>query len=293
MADGPLGHSERVIRVVAPAGPVNEADLDRGVEVLRGRGFTVELAPHVRDREGYLAGPDDVRGADLRAAMDDPRVDVVWFARGGFGTTRVLHALQASNLSGRFKLLAGFSDATALFAWAQGIPGVRCLYAPSVQELGREGVCELGPLWAALAGEEVAMPAEGPAETVGPFPVAGGCLSICTVLVGTPWEPDVADRWLLLEDVAEPMYRLDRMLTHLAQAGWFRRVAGVLLGGFTGMAAGETAQLVAARVRELTGPGKPVLADLPVGHIKGKWPLPLEAPALWDGRRLVVHSRMS
>lgn len=287
MADGPFGQSHRLIRVVAPAGPVTGPDLDRGVDILRGSGFTVEVAPHVRDREGYLAGSDEARLSDLQAGLDDPRADVVWFARGGYGTTRLLPRLSREGLAAHPKLLAGFSDATALFAWAQGVPGVRRLYAPSVQELAREGVCDLDALWAAVEGRDVRIPGEGPPGRSGPFPVAGGCLTLCSVLVGTPWEPDVAGRWLFLEDVGEPLYRLDRMLTHLAQAGWLDRCAGLLLGGFTGLRDGEAYGQVVVRARDLLHRDRPLVALLPVGHLRGKVALPMDVGLLWDGRGLV------
>jgi muramoyltetrapeptide carboxypeptidase len=272
------------IRVVAPAGPASTSDLEAGVAVLRGRGFHVEEALRARGRRGYLSGTDAERLADLVAALEDPAVDVVWFARGGYGTTRILHALTPSGPEVRPKILAGFSDATALFAWAQRRH--RLLYAPSVQELARPGVCRLPPLWSALAGKPLPVPGCGPKFKAGPWPVFGGCLTILSVLVGTPWEPALVDRWLFLEDVGERLYRLDRLLTHLRSAGWFDRAAGVLLGGFTGLGEGEEPSHVADRVREVLPPGKPLVTGLPVGHRRAKLPLPFEAPALWDGKAL-------
>jgi len=277
-----------LVRVVAPAGPVNQADLDAGMEVLRGMGLRLEESPHARLRAGYLAGSDEGRATDLQAALDDPAVDVVWFARGGYGTSRILERLNPEGLRRHPKTLVGFSDATVLHAWAQRVKGVRLLYGPGVQELGRPGVCEMGSLATALAGHPVEIPAQGPPAPMGPYPVAGGCLSLLSVLVGTPWEPALAERWLFLEDVGESMYRLDRMMTHLAQAGWFERAAGILLGGFTGMAEGEHPGLVTERARELLGPSKPLLEALPVGHLQGKFTLPLERPARWNGVSLRV-----
>ena len=274
------------IRIVAPAGPVNGPDLTAGIDMLRRQGHQVAEAPHVRTKVGYLAGTDDERLADLQDALDAPGVDVIWFARGGYGTTRLLGGLRDEGLRRHPKIIAGFSDATALYAWAQRMPGTTLLYAPSVQELARKGVCVLDSVWSALAGSPSPLPGKG-AGPAGPFPVAGGCLSILSVLVGTPWEPAIAGRWLFFEDVGEPLYRLDRMLTHLDQAGWFERAAGVLLGGFTGMGERECPDDVARRVRELLAPGKPVITDLPVGHRTGKRVLPLGRPALWDGQNLL------
>lgn len=289
MSDSPAYAAPKTIRVVAPAGPVAVDDLERGVEILRRRSFTVRVSPHIGERLGYLAGADEDRLKDLQAALDDPGVDVVWFARGGYGTTRLLPRLSREGLVRHPKTLAGFSDATALFAWAQDVSGVRRLYAPSVQELAREGVCDMESLWAALERRDVPIPAEGDPEPAGPFPVAGGCLTLLSVSVGTPWEPDVSGRWLFLEDVGEPLYRIDRMMTHLHQAGWFGRAAGLLLGGFTGMGEGESPSQAAHRARQLLGPRKPLLTGIPVGHLKGKRTLPLGCLAHWNGAALVVQ----
>jgi muramoyltetrapeptide carboxypeptidase len=265
---------------------VDEADLAAGVRVLEARGFRVQVAEHALGRKGYLSGTDEERLSDLQEALDDPAADAVWFARGGYGTTRLLPRLSCEGLAAHPKLLAGFSDATALFAWAAGVPGVRCLYGPSVQEMGREGVCDLESLWAALEGAVRPIPGRGPALPAGPFPAVGGCLTLCSVLSGTPWQPETGGCWLFLEDVGEPLYRLDRMLTHLAQTGWFDRAAGVLLGGFTGMGEGERPEHVARIARELLGPRRPLISGLPVGHLKGKMPLPLGLPLRWDGKAL-------
>lgn len=275
--------------MVAPAGPVNEVDLAKGMDLLRDQDFTVEVAPHVLGREGYLAGSDEVRLQDLQEALDDPGVDLLWFARGGYGTTRLLGHLTAEHLARNPKLLMGFSDATALFAWASRLPNVRCIYAPSVQELGRDEVCHLPPLWDAIAGEAVTIPGQGPPTPAGPFPITGGCLTLCSVSVGTSWEPEVEGCWLFLEDVGEPLYRIDRMLTHLAQAGWLKACAGLLLGGFMGLGEGEDYGDVVVRARELLGPFKPLVRALPVGHLKGKYPLPLGTAASWDRHVLSVE----
>lgn len=278
------------IRVVAPAGPVEPSDLDAGLAVLRARGHEVVEGARVRDRKGYLAGDDAGRLGDLQEALDDPRCDVLWFARGGYGTTRILPALRWGPRRPP-KWLCGFSDATALYLWAARHANLRCLYAPSVTELGREGVWDETSLWAALGGAPEPVPGAGPAGVAGPFPVVGGCLSLCVCAAGTAWAPDTSGRWLFLEDVGERLYRVDRMVTHLAQAGWFDRAAGVLLGAFTGMGEGEAPADVAARVRELLPPGAPLVVELPVGHTRGKHTLPLGVPARWDGSRLHFTGR--
>ncbi len=273
------------IRVVAPSGPVNAADLSGGERVLESRGFDVVEGEHTRDRFGYLAGTDEARIHDLQSALDEADTGILWFARGGYGVTRLLGRLSPGGLRKRPKILAGYSDATALFAWAQRLTGAACLYAPSVQELAGEDAFDMDALWAALMGHPRAIPGKG-TSPAGPFPVVGGCLSLLSVLVGTPWEPLLDGRWLFIEDVGESLYRIDRMLVHLSHAGWFDRVAGVLLGGFTGLGKGERAEDVESLVRELIAPDKAIVAELPVGHLRGKYTLPFGLPAYWDGKKL-------
>lgn len=279
----------KTIRVVAPAGPVNHEDLDAGLALLRSRGYEVYEGRHVRRDSGYLAGTDDERLDDLQEAFDDPDVDALWFARGGFGTGRLLPRLRIP-APAHPKLLVGFSDATALFSWALRHGGFQLLYAPSVQELARPGVCHLDSLWDALKGRPTPVPGVGPDQSAGPAEVVGGCLSLLVTTCGTPWRPRTQGRFLFLEDVGEKMYRLDRMLTHLAQANWFENLTGVLLGSFTGMGDGEGPALVEARIRELVPAGNPVITGIPAGHRVGKRPLPLGVPAVWDGSVLRFDS---
>lgn len=276
------------IRIVAPSGPVDEKALNAGIELLRAKGWDVSEGSHVRDRSGYLAGNDEDRLRDLQDALDDPKADVVWFARGGYGMTRLLDRLSPEGLRHNPKVIAGYSDATALLAWAQPLTGAKLLYAPSIQELGRPGVCVMDSVWSALSGAPLPIPtAEGSRNKTASYPVAGGCLTLLSVLAGTPWAPELEGHWLFIEEVGEKLYRIDRMLTHLAGAGWFARASGVLLGGFTGLGEGETPTDVLERVRELVSESTPVVSGLPVGHLKGKHTLPLEKSAFWDGGQLV------
>lgn len=284
---GALWPEPKTIRVVAPAGPADIEDLDAGIALLRKRGFEVSEGRHLRRRLGYLAGTDAERQADLQEAFDSPAVEAIWFARGGYGTQRLLPSLRVPPLEPK-KLILGFSDATALFSWGLRHGNFDLLYAPSVQELARPGVCQLDSLWAAIRGEAEPIPGSGPVRPAGPAEITGGCLSLLVTTCGTPWRPRTQGKFLFIEDVGERMYRLDRMLTHLAHAGWFENLAGVLLGAFTGMGEGESPAQVAERAAELAGPNTPVISGLPVGHLLGKMPLPLGVQILWDGKALQV-----
>jgi muramoyltetrapeptide carboxypeptidase len=283
---------KRRIRVVAPAGPVDEKALEAGLAVLSERGYEVAEGRHVREKLGYLAGCDAARLADLQEAMNDNDAFAVWFARGGYGTARLLPDIRW-NSNGSPKIVAGYSDATALHLWARRFANIQSLYAPSITELGRPGVALLPSLWAALDMDFAPVPGDGPSEPAGPFPIVGGCLTLCCASAGTFWAPETTGCWVFLEEVGEKLYRIDRMLIHLKQAGWFDKAAGLLLGAFTGLGDGETAKDVAALAKELAPSGLPVVTGIPVGHITGKHTLPFGVPTTWDGRFLRPLSQRS
>lgn len=266
--------------MVAPAGPVDAERLDAGMAILASWGLRVEAAEHVLavdDRLAYLAGGDAARAADFTAAWTDPDVAAVWAARGGYGSQRMLDRVDWAALRAAApKHLVGFSDVTALHGrlgrelgqvTIHG-PGVTALSqlgdAPTADSLGR--LLRTVPLSGMLLAEGRTL-APGSAEGR----LWGGNLRLLASEVGVEPVP-VDDSVLVLEDVAEPDYRLDRALTQLLRAGWLDGVRGVLvgdLGAFPGLS-----PVVADR---LGGLGVPVLTAVPVGHGDRNLALPLGA----------------
>ena len=270
--------------MVAPSSPFDPAAFEAGVEKLRTR-YQVKFDEEIRDRRGYLAGEDTRRLAELRGAMEDPDVTAIVAARGGYGATRLLETLTVAEVATRPKLLVGFSDVTALHA-AWGRAGLRSLHGPMVAALGRDREDGLDRFVAAAEGDPPP-PLRATAALVGGTaegPLLGGNLAVLASLLGTPWEPRVHGAVLLLEDVGERPYRIDRMLTSLRLAGWFERVVAVVLGGFTDCEPGPDGttveQVLAERLGDLP---VPVLTGLPSGHAGHNVPLPLGAPAKVDG----------
>lgn len=276
-----------VVRVVAPAGPVDRGRLAEGTEIIASRGLTVELGEQVLaedDRLPYLAGADALRAADLTAAWTDPGVAAVWAARGGYGSQRMLDLLDWPRLRAAGpKHLIGFSDVTALHG-----------------RLGREleqitvhgpGVTALSQLRDASTAESLrqlllAPPTPGTVLAEGRTLVGGeavgrlwgGNLTLLAADVGV--EPAPADDVILvIEDVAEPAYRVDRALTQLLRAGWLDRVRGVLVGDLGTPPAGGWPSVIADRMGGLR---VPVVADIPVGHGDRNLALPLGAQVRLD-----------
>ena len=266
-----------LIGLVAPAGPMDAERLARVPALYASYGYRCRLYPCCQPREGYLAGPDAARLADLHAALADPEVDAIHAIRGGYGCMRILDGVDAALLRANPKLLIGYSDLTALHAlWARD--GLPSLHAPMSDMLlpGREA--DQGALFATLqqglrAGDVLA-PERDPGGLRVPGRATGrligGNLSLVAALLGTPWAWNAEGAILFLEDVNEELYRVDRLLTQLRLAGVFDAVAGFVLGSFTAATSPQ------ALLGEMLGAlGKPVLGGWPTGHGTPNRPLPL------------------
>lgn len=276
------------VGVVASGFAVDRVPVEAGLERLRRMGFRVRLGDHLFARQGYLAGNDEQRAADLQAMIRDPEVRAVWFARGGYGTARILERLPWRLLARCKKLFIGYSDLTAMFNPLIARTGLVCLYGPVVSELGDGSAFHRPSLQAALKGERVSIATRRRqvlAPGKGRGRLMGGTLSVLAHLCGTRFAPDLRGAVLFLEDWGEPTYSIDRMLNQLRSAGAFRALAGVLLGGFhvpprTHFPPDRDFLDV---VREYFLPlGVPVVIDLPAGHVSRKRTLPLGATAVID-----------
>lgn len=277
------------VGVAAPGFAVRPDLLAGGLVALGRMGYEVVVGRSLTRQAGYLAGSDEERADDLNRFLQDPAIRAVWFARGGYGTARLLDRVDWEALARDPKLLVGYSDLTALFAAATKRPGQLCLYAPVVTELGDGDGYHAPSLRAALRGEPFSLPmsrgqvlAPGRAEG----PLAGGNLTVLVHLLGTRYEPDLRGAVLFLEDTAEETYRLDRLLGHLRMAGALSRVAAVLLGSFepkpTERAFPPDRPIEDVLAETFLPLGVPVVAGLRAGHVPGKWTLPIGGLARLD-----------
>jgi muramoyltetrapeptide carboxypeptidase len=275
------------VAVVAPAGPPPPGLLDAELPVLREWGLRVRLGEHLRDHHPefpYLAGRDADRVADLQRAWCDPDVDAVLCARGGYGSMRVLDLLDWDAMAGaRPKVFTGSSDITALHAAIGERLGLATLFAPLVAaELFDQTAQKY--LRATLFEPESMLSITGPAATTmrpgrATGVLAGGNLALLASCLGAA-APPPEGAIVLLEDVNEAPYRLDRMLTQLLRAGWFDGVAGIALGSWTGC--GEPSDVYGVLAERLGGLGVPIVWELGFGHIPAGHTIPLGVEATLD-----------
>lgn len=252
------------IQLVAPARYAASAAIDDAAQALSAAGFTPVVTEGLAARDGQFGGSDAHRAAELNAAFRDPSIRAVWAMRGGYGCARLLPLLDASAFAADPTWIIGFSDITALHAWADR-QGAAALHAAVAGTYARTENKEA--MWSKLMA---------PAPACDQPAVVGGNLSVLYSLLGTPFFPEVTGRWLLLEDLDEYLYHVDRMLCALRLAGVFERAHGLLMGTFSDLhdntiASGQTqdnpfSRSVPEMVAEHVPAGLPVVWDVPVGH---------------------------
>jgi muramoyltetrapeptide carboxypeptidase len=264
------------VAIVAPAGPFDRAALEAGLTILSKR-YRVRYDEHIDSRERYLAGDDNRRFVELTRALADPDIKAVFCARGGYGAMRLLPRLAAWQPAQAWavehplalKPLIGFSDITALHQWFQS-NGIASIHAPVVTQLGRVPTDSPQRLFSLLESTAPAEPLTGTETYVGGTvegPLLGGNLSVFTRLLGTPFMPPLEGGILILEDLSEQPYRLDRMWTHLELAGVFRKIRGIVLGQFIGCEPRDGGYTAADVLRGLAAAtGLPCASGFAIGH---------------------------
>lgn len=279
------------VALVAPAGPLQKPEeLPRAQENARTLGWEPTVGAHATEKIGYLAGHDRDRLNDINRALRDPKIDAIWILRGGYGMMRILPGIDYDALSRTPKAIIGYSDVTALHAAVQRRCGLISYHGPTAREVltdfsrdsfQRAVIEQTDSCGAAPNAREInAGAAEGR--------LVGGNLSLLSSLCGTPFMPDLTDGILILEDVNEPVYRIDRMLQQLKLAGVLNGCKAIVFGQCTscpedagGAEAGgrQFDEVLGELVHSL---GVPCLAGIPVGHIAEQWTIPLGALAKLD-----------
>ncbi|HEV2844849.1 MAG TPA: LD-carboxypeptidase [Thermoanaerobaculia bacterium] len=293
----PAGPGDRV-GVAALSGVIDPVRLDAGVAALRRLGFEPVLAANLRFRspEGLFAGTDAERLDAFHRLAADPAITAIFFARGGHGLLRVLPALDWDLLRRRPRAYVGYSDLTPFLLELARRLGLVGFHGPLVAgELAR-GLSpeEEDSLLGALAGR---YPAEQPfgrwlREPEGEVrgTLLGGCLSLLTATLGTPFAPDLQGGIVFWEEINEPPYRVDRMLTHLGLSGNLANIAGMIVGhiGNGQGPNGAPADWPALVGGSVAGYSWPLAWGLESGHLAPNRTLPVGLPARLEDGRLVL-----
>jgi muramoyltetrapeptide carboxypeptidase len=286
----PLTSGARVA-LVAPAGPLRlPGDLERAMKNARELGWEPVVGEHVGERDGYFAGSDASRLADLNRALADDSIDAIWCLRGGYGAMRLLPQVDYDALRRRPKPVIGYSDITGLHSAINRCCDLESVHGPTARS--KLTAFSARSLRAAMYGDgQPAGTADGASTVIGGRArgrLTGGNLALLAALHGTPYQPDYAGAILVLEDVNEAPYRIERMLLTLRLSGALQRCAGIVLGSFTNTGETEDASLGGERTVNdvLTEAARaanvPTICGAPIGHISDQWTLPLGRMAELD-----------
>ncbi|HUQ48822.1 MAG TPA: LD-carboxypeptidase [Gemmatimonadaceae bacterium] len=290
----PLGEGSRVA-LVAPSGPLpNKAQVKHAEANAKSLGWIPVVGSNINATHGYLAGTDEERLADLNAAINDEAIDGIWCVRGGYGAMRLLAKIDYARLRDRPRALIGFSDITALHAAIHRECGINSFHGPTAR--GELTDFSRQSLKAAVTNQE---------DSCGTAPdgrviregkahgrLAGGNLALVTALQGTPYSVDFDGAILVIEDIGEPVYRIDRMLRQLLLGEALHQCAGLVAGDFRPPVGDKTFDSRAvddllAETADIAG--IPCLAGAPFGHIADQWTIPIGAMAELDTSRLSLR----
>lgn len=289
------------VALLAPAGSVSKKKVGEAARNIEKRGYRVRIFPNAYGARGYLAGDDSSRAKDLNMAFGDPEVRMILCLRGGYGSPRILPLIDFDRIRKNPKIFVGYSDITALLIAIRQKAGLVTFHGPMAMAdfSGKWGLAPFSAkhFWSLLEMPENprrvdaalysdwggSPPKKMPvprtlAPGVAEGKLIGGNLSTLVALMGTPYEIDTRDAILVLEDVNEEPFRIDRMLCQLEMSGKLRECRGVVLGGFTRcVPKNKRPSLKVEEVIDdyLGGLGVPVLTNYPSGHLPQQATLPI------------------
>jgi len=277
------------IGIISPAGNVRELlQFDLCKKFFEDRGYKVKISPNALEQKGYFAGSDENRLHDLILFFQDPEIKAILCSRGGYGTYRLLDKIDYDIIRQNSKIFAGYSDITALINVFYEKSSLVCFHAPlALSDFGvkdiesytannffeiLEGKAKIPYKFSQSSEYRCIFAGETEAELM------GGNLTLLCGLLGTPYFPSLDGKLLLLEDVGESLYKIDRMLVQLKLAGVFEKVKGILFAGFSKTDEGEKSYklVVDDIIKEILGEYKiPVGYGFSASHEGAKSTLPL------------------
>jgi muramoyltetrapeptide carboxypeptidase len=286
----PLLASGDCVGIVAPASHIpkgNEEYIEKGLERLRAKGFQVRYSPSLLKRKHlYLAGKDQERAEELMEMFLDPDVKAILCARGGYGAQRIIPYLNPNRIRSHPKPFVGCSDITVLLIYLVQQCLITPFHGPNIATRQFvEGEDEMAKslkqaLTTSVPIGEVRCTILRQGEAQGE--IMGGCLSSLVTTVGTPYEPDLQGKILFVEDVNEPPYKIDRMLTHLKSSRMLEGIRGVIFGQMPGCDTehGLLREVIVDALATIEGP---ILFGFPSGHGPRNITIPLGVPIRVQG----------
>ena len=290
-------HRGAGVGLISPASATFEREeVDVVVDAVRGLGLVPYLAPHLRDRYGYLGGKDTDRAADINNFFADPKIAALLPIRGGWGCSRILPYLNYQVIRKNPKIIVGFSDITALILGIHAQTGLVTFHGPNGLTSWRPDPTDYFRR-VLFAGEMVTfqnqkdsddanrlMQVKNRIQTINPGKtrgrLIGGNLSVLSGIVGSPYVPNLKGAILFVEDTHENIYRIDRLMTHLKLAGVFKHLAGFIFGQCTQcLPDADYGSLTLEEVLQdhIQPLGIPAWSGALIGHIETIWTLPIGA----------------
>ena len=269
------------IGICAPARKVSPEELAPGISLMESWGFKVKTAKNLYAAENQFSGSDAQRTADMQELMDDPSVDAIISARGGYGCMRIIDQLNFNRFAQKPKWIIGFSDLTVFHNHLHQQFQIPSIHATMVFSMGGDRCTPdaLENLRKLLTGQELSYSIEnssrnrkGKEEGI----LVGGNLSLLYALSGSASDIDTRGKILFIEDLDEYLYHIDRMMMQLKRSGKLDGLCGLIVGGMSDMRDnaipfGKTAEeIISEAVREYTFP---VCMNFPAGHIQNNQPL--------------------
>jgi len=274
------------VRIVAPAKNIEEVHIDNAKQFLREKGFEVEIGTYTLGKHHYFSGTIAERLSDFQFALDDPSIDIILCARGGYGSVQLIDQLDFTKFKENPKLIVGYSDitvfhnhvpkhynlptvhATAPLNFSENTPEALDSFLNSL--LGRSNTYHIAPTEWNVEGEVTA-------------PLIGGNLAILHSLLGTNSDADYQDKILFVEEIGEAIYAVDRMFYAFEKAGKLKQIKGLIVGGMTNMKDSEIPYGMGVEeviLRHVSNYQIPVCFNFPAGHIS-------------DNRALIIGQQAS
>ena len=258
-----------MLGVCAPSARFDTEKLNLGIGVLKELGFKVKVPVEIFKKKRYLAGDDMVRANVINSLFLDPEIDGIICARGGYGAIRILDHLNWDIIKQNPKPFIGFSDNTAILLAIIEKTGNGVIHGPNVVSFAQAQKKTMDTFYETLntSFDKIDI-ANGriikPGECTGVL--KGGNLATISHLLGTRYQPDFKEAVLFLEDIGEPAYKIDRMLTQMKMAGLFEGIRGVIIGSFENCDNDEYVEDILFEIFEEYN--VPVLSGLNSGHGK-------------------------